>query len=100
MEETMDNVMNNKNVQDEVQALKSDMKDILSRLASLKDHSKGVISEQFGDLFGKMNDLSGQGVEKGKEYMHNVEEYIKEKPLMSTAYAFGAGVLLAALLKR
>ncbi|MDF2965875.1 MAG: hypothetical protein K0Q51_1263 [Rickettsiaceae bacterium] len=98
--ENIGQVTNNNKIQDEVKALKSDIQNVLSRLSTLKTHSKDVVAEQFGDFISKMNDLSDQGVEKGKEYFHGIEDTIKRRPMMSTLYAFGAGVLLAAILKR
>ncbi|MCC2646856.1 MAG: hypothetical protein K0R02_921 [Rickettsiaceae bacterium] len=91
---------NNKKAQDEVRALKEDIQNIISRLGTLKNYSKDIVSEQLGELMTRMNDLSDQGVEKGKEYVHTIEDSIKRRPMMSALYAFGAGVLLAALLKR
>jgi ElaB/YqjD/DUF883 family membrane-anchored ribosome-binding protein len=98
--ENIGQMNNNKKIQDEVRALKDDMQSILSRLSHLKDQSQDVVKEQFGEIISKMSGLGGQGLEKGKEYYSHMEECVKKEPLKSALYAFGAGVILAFLLKR
>ncbi len=89
-----------KKVRDEVKGLREDMQNIVSRLHNLKNQSKEAISEQLGDLVGRINDLSDQGIEKGKVYYEDLAETIKKQPIQSAVYAFCAGVILTALIKR
>ena len=90
----------NNNMQEEVKALKEDMQNVLSRLNTLKGQSKEAMAEQFGELVNKMNEYKGQGYEKGKEYYHQMEDSMKNQPMLTALYAFGAGMALALLLKR
>lgn len=41
-----------------------------------------------------------QGSERAREFEHDVESYIRQKPIQSVLIAVGVGVVLGALLKR
>lgn len=91
---------NSSNVNDEVSGLKEDVNKVLSRLNNLKGHSREIFSQQFSELSNKFNNLRDEGMEKGKEYYSEFEDVVNKNPVKATFYAFAAGAVFAALLRR
>ncbi|CAK6508236.1 MAG: hypothetical protein O7C68_00220 [Rickettsia endosymbiont of Ixodes ricinus] len=71
----------------------------MSRLRNLKGKSGDILDEQLGNLSSVMEYYKDKGMDKGKANVADLCESTRDHPLWSLAYAFGAGVLLAILMK-
>lgn len=69
-------------------------------LRELGGQVRDVASQKYEELRGSATDYYQQGRERAQEWEHNIEDYVREKPLQAVLMAAGVGVLLGLLWKR
>lgn len=84
---------------EDIEGIKKDIESLVSRLHNLKDKSGDILDEQLDKLSSVMDHYKHKGIEKGKANVADLCESTRDHPLRNLAYAFGAGVLLAILMK-
>lgn len=84
---------------DELEGMKKDIESLVSRLRNLKGKSGDILEEQLDNLSTVMERYKNKGIEKGKANIGDLCASTQEHPLRNLAYAFGAGVILAFLIK-
>ncbi len=86
---------NSNSAKEDVEGIKKDIESLVSRLRNLKGKSGNILDEQLGNLSSVMEHYK----DKGKANVADLCESTRDHPLRNLAYAFGAGVLLAILMK-
>ncbi|AAU04169.1 hypothetical protein [Rickettsia typhi] len=86
-------------VKEDVEGIKKDIESLVSRLCDLKGKTGDILDEQLGNLSSVLEHYKDKGIEKGKANLADLCESTRNNPLRNLAYAFGAGVLLAILMK-
>lgn len=84
---------------DDILAMKKDIKDLITRLGSLKGKGGDIMAEQLEHLSDAISDLKKKGEKKGKEMKNDLVSSTREHPLRNLACAFGLGALLSLILK-
>lgn len=84
---------------EDLEGMKKDIESLVSRLNNLKGKSGDILEEQLDNLSSVMDHYRNKGIEKGKANVADLCESTRDHPLRNLAYAFGAGVLLAILMK-
>jgi len=84
---------------EDIEGIKKDIESLGSRLRNLKGKSSDLLEEQLDNLSSVMEHYKNKGIEKGKANVADLCESTRDHPLRNLAYAFGAGVLLAILMK-
>ena len=95
----------------ELDAIKEHVEALRTELATLTKHVKGLSSAALGraqtagalkieELGGDLERVADTLRRQGQASIAQVEDTIKERPLLSLLAAFGAGVLIARLLER
>ncbi|ABE04452.1 MAG: hypothetical protein ACRYE8_02380 [Janthinobacterium lividum] len=84
---------------EDIEGIKKDIESLVSRLHNLKGKSGDILDEQLDNLSSVMDHYKHKGIEKGKANVADLCESTRDHPLRNLAYAFGAGVLLAILMK-
>lgn len=90
---------NSNSAKEDVEGIKKDIEGLVSRLRNLKGKSGDILDEQLGNLSSVMEHYKDKGIDKGKANVADLCESTRDHPLRNLAYAFGAGVLLAILMK-
>lgn len=90
---------NSNSAKEDVEGIKKDIESLVSRLRNLKGKSGDILDEQLGNLSSVMEHYKDEGIDKGKANVADLCESTRDHPLRNLAYAFGAGVLLAILMK-
>lgn len=90
---------NSNSAKADVEGIKKDIESLVSRLRNLKGKSGDILDEQLGNLSSVMEHYKDKGMDKGKANLADLCESTRDHPLRNLAYAFGAGVLLAILMK-
>lgn len=90
---------NTESAKKDIEGIKGDIESLVRRLGSIKDKSGDVMSEQLEDLSGAITRLKGKGEEAGKDVLNELSASTLRHPVRNLAYAFGAGVILALLIK-
>ncbi|MFV9952180.1 MAG: hypothetical protein AB8U85_04090 [Rickettsia conorii subsp. raoultii] len=90
---------NSNSAKADVEGIKKDIESLVSRLRNLKGKSRDILDEQLGNLSSVMEHYKDKGMDKGKANVADLCESTRDHPLRNLAYAFGAGVLLAILMK-
>ena len=104
-------VVNNPAVRADVEAIKSDIAALRAEVSNLMQDVVSAGKARAGDAGQKIADAARsrldqlgtaweQASEQGKQYLETVQDKIEERPLAAIGIAFGAGVLLGALLKK
>ncbi|MGX6960756.1 MAG: hypothetical protein ACIPMY_06085 [Rickettsia endosymbiont of Pentastiridius leporinus] len=83
----------------DLEGIKKDIESLVSRLRNLKGKSGDILDEQLDNLSSVMDHYRDKGIEKGKANVADLCESTRDHPLRNLAYAFGAGVILAFLMK-
>lgn len=95
----MDNVSHNdentKKIQEETNAIKNDIKDLVERLRNVKDYSMDILQGSLEDLMSTAKDLKHKALHQGAV----AELYIstRQHPARNLAYAFLAGIVVTML---
>jgi ElaB/YqjD/DUF883 family membrane-anchored ribosome-binding protein len=66
---------------------------------SRQDYSSQV-SDRLERTANDMQEASQQALRQGKDFLHDMEGRIRQKPVQSTMIAAGAGLVLGLLLRR
>ena len=90
---------NTESAKKDIEGIKSDIQNLVSRLSSIKDKSGDIMSEQLGELSSAITRLKGKGEEASKDVLNDLSASTLQHPVRNLAYAFGAGVILALLIK-
>lgn len=90
---------NTESAKKDVEGIKGDIESLVRRLGSIKGKSGGIISEQLEDLSGAISALKGKGEEVSKDALNELSASTLKNPIRNLAYAFGAGIVLALLVK-
>ncbi|HJD59935.1 MAG TPA: hypothetical protein LFW20_04685 [Rickettsia endosymbiont of Omalisus fontisbellaquei] len=91
--------LNTGSAKEDIDGIKKDIESLVSRLRNLKGKSGDILDEQLGNLSSVVDHYKDKGIDKGKANVADLCESTRDHPLRNLAYAFGAGVLLAILMK-
>lgn len=89
-----------KKAQDEIHAIKDDIKDIVKRVGNLKDESLNVLYENSGDLISQMSELKDKISAQGQDSASKIYCSIEKNPLKGALYCFAAGIAVALFLRK
>lgn len=87
-------------VRDDLNLLKSDLAAALRSLVASGGSAPARLSGLVRDYLESLGAGRGEMVEHGRRAAQGVESYIRRKPLQSAAIAVGAGLLIAAMVRR
>jgi ElaB/YqjD/DUF883 family membrane-anchored ribosome-binding protein len=101
--------MDAKTGSEEVEALKDDIARLRDDIASLASAVLGAASGSFDDTKAKANDKSqearetftgkmNEGIDRGKQFLGDIDEQVTRNPIGSVLVAFGVGILVAKIL--
>lgn len=94
---------------EEVEVLKEDIAKLREDIASLASAVLGAASGSFDDAKAKANDKSqeareaftgkmNEGIDRGKQFLGDIDEQVTRNPIGSVLVAFGVGILVAKIL--
>ena len=101
--------MESKTGNEEVEVLKDDIAKLREDIASLASAVLGAASDTLGDARAKVNGKSQQaqdefsgkiddGLERGKQFLDDLDTQVTRHPVGSVLVAFGVGLLIAKIL--
>ena len=101
--------MESKKDNEEVKVLKEDIAKLREDIASLASAVLGAASDTLGDAKAKVNgkgqeakdkftDRMSDGIDRGKQFMDDIDTQVSRHPVGSVLVAFGVGLLIAKLL--
>ena len=90
---------NTESAKKDIEGIKGDIESLVRRLGSIKGKSGGIISEQLEELNDVISTLKGKGEEVSKDVLNEISASTLRNPVRNLLYAFGAGALLALLIK-
>ena len=93
----------------EVEVLKEDIAKLREDIANLASAVLGAAGETLDDARAKANDKSqeareafkgkmNEGVDRGKQFLGDIDEQVARNPIGSVLVAFGVGILVAKIL--
>lgn len=91
--------INSSAAKEDLEGMKKDIESLVSRLRSLKGKSGDILEEQLDHLSSVMEYYKNKGLDKGRANMSDLCDSTRDNPLRNLMYAFGAGVILAILIK-
>jgi ElaB/YqjD/DUF883 family membrane-anchored ribosome-binding protein len=96
--------MTSHDVEGEFSAVKDDLAklraDIANLSGALKDLTSDTVHEQIGSLKGRIDHLTLDAKDRGRQALDDLADRIEERPVSSVLIAFGVGVLLGRLFDR
>jgi ElaB/YqjD/DUF883 family membrane-anchored ribosome-binding protein len=101
--------MDTKTENDEIDALKEDIAKLREDIASLASAALGAASDTLDDARAKVNgksqevrdeftDKMNDGIDRGKQFLDDLDTQVTRHPVGSVLVAFGVGLLIAKLL--
>ena len=91
-------------VEGEFSAVKDDLArlraDIANLSAALKDLTADTVHEQIGSLKGRIDRMTHDAKDQGRQALDDLADHIEERPVSSVLIAFGVGILLGRLFDR
>lgn len=98
-------------IRSDVEAIKADLAALRAEMANLVQdvvsagkagagHAGSRIADAARDRLDQVGQAWEQATEQGRQMVESIQEKIEERPLASIGIAFGAGLLLGALLRR
>jgi|GEM_PF-4501372 len=95
-----DNNEMSKRAKDDIQAIKDDMKDIAKRVSNMKGDALNMLYDNSEDLMSNMSDMKDKILGSSRGSISGMCSCIEKNPMKSAIYSFGAGVVLAMLLRK
>jgi ElaB/YqjD/DUF883 family membrane-anchored ribosome-binding protein len=95
-----DNNEMTKRAKDDIQAIKDDMKDIAKRVSNMKGDALNMLYDNSEDLMSNMSDMKDKILGSSRGSISGMCSCIEKNPMKSAIYSFGAGVVLAMLLRK
>lgn len=96
--------MTTRNIEAEFDVVKEDLaklrNDILTLSNALKDVTSETVHDQIGQIRSRIDSLTGEAQQHGRQTLDDLTDRIEEKPLTSVLIAFGVGLLFGRLLDR
>lgn len=99
MKNILSNSSNTDNAKEDIEGIKKDIESLVNRLGNIKDNAGGIMSEQLDNLSSTIADLKDKAVSSGKGNLADLYTSTRRHPLRNLAYAFGAGFIIAYLIK-
>ena len=95
-----DNNEMSKRAKDDIQAIKDDMKDIAKRVSNMKGDALNMLYDNSEELMSNMSDMKDKILGSSRGSISSMCSCIEKNPMKSAIYSFGAGVVLAMLLRK
>ncbi|RYE06389.1 MAG: hypothetical protein EOP33_04220 [Rickettsiaceae bacterium] len=85
---------------EEAKAIKNDIKDIIKRMSSLKGEAVTALYDDSEELMTAMSSMKDKVVGSTKNNIKDMCSHVENNPMKSALYLFGAGVILALLMRK
>ena len=96
--------MNSEAIQNELGKFRKELENLLKRAQESKDNVSSEIIDKLSKQIENLRQNASEHVQNlyhaGQSGVEQTEKFVRQNPLLSIGIAFGAGCLLAALLKR
>jgi len=96
--------MATRNLESEFDMVKEDLvklrEDIAKLSGALKDVTSETVHDRVNDLRGRIDSITGDAKQHGRQALEDLTNRIEERPLASVLVAFGVGLLFGRLLDR
>jgi ElaB/YqjD/DUF883 family membrane-anchored ribosome-binding protein len=89
-----------KKSKEEIKAIKDDIKDIAKRVGNLKGEALSALYEDSDELMSSMSEMKDKIVGQSQGNLKNMYSCVEKNPMKTAMYCFGAGVILAMLLRK
>jgi len=81
-------------------AMRDKAQDVAQNLTEMGSHLKDAAVEQYENVRDQASEYYEAGKDKARQWVDDLEGYVREQPIKSLLIAAGAGVLLGIIWKR
>ncbi|MGI4775451.1 MAG: hypothetical protein ACRYE9_00725 [Janthinobacterium lividum] len=85
---------------EEAKAIKNDIKDIIKRMSSLKGEAITALYDDSEELMSAMSGMKDKVLGNSKSNLKDMYACVENNPMKSALYFFGAGIVLALLMRK